>query len=102
MTERTCFRLVSMLALAVTLALPAAPARAEDPPSVNECKEYLSANELSQSKSMPVWSRLVECYQRLGSFGKAIETARQARQGASTPEERGGTPQTPALPLPRR
>jgi TonB family protein len=99
MTERTCLRLVPMLALAVTLALPAAPARAEDPPSVNECKEYLSANELSQSRSMPVWLRLVECYQRLGSFGKAIETARQARQAAATPEERVEASQTLACAL---
>jgi TonB family protein len=93
MTEKTCLRRVSVLAVAMTLALPAAPARAEGPPPGDECKE------LSQGESAPIRIGLAECYQRLGNLEKAVETARQARLAASTPEERVDASQALACAL---
>ena len=99
MTEKPRFRLVSMLALAVTLAIPAVPVHAEDPPSRDECKELLRAGESSPGKSVPGWIGLAECHQRLGNIDKAVEMARQARSAASTPEERVDASQALACAL---
>jgi TonB family protein len=107
MTARTGFQLISVLSLAVALALPAAPVRAEDPPSadvaaaleraqkfVNQgdyrsaSTEYLHAGELSEGKSFPSWLGLARCYEQLGDFDKAADMARKARSLASSPKER--------------
>jgi TonB family protein len=107
MTVRTGFRFISALAVAVSLTLPAMPARAEDPPpgdveeaisraqrlilqgdSRGGCKEYLRASELSQGKSMRSWVGLSDCEKELGSFDKAVDMARKAHSVASTLYER--------------
>ncbi|HEX3551702.1 MAG TPA: energy transducer TonB [Thermoanaerobaculia bacterium] len=106
MIENIRFRLVSRLALAVALVLPALPARAADSPSRDvtkalaraekllvrgdspeACKEYRRASELSQGQSVPSWIGLEKCSERLGDFDQAVDMGRKARSAASTPEE---------------
>ncbi|MFY9820508.1 MAG: energy transducer TonB [Thermoanaerobaculia bacterium] len=106
MTATPGSRLISVLALAVALALPA-PVRTEAPPPDevaatlaraqkllyqedyrNACMEFLHASELAQGKSLPSWIGLTQCSEELGDFGKAVDAARKARSLASTPKER--------------
>jgi protein TonB len=118
MTARTGFQLLSALAVAVSLTIPAMPAHAEDPPpgdvegaisraqtliqqgdSRGGCKEYLRASELSQGKSVASWIGLSHCEKELGSFDKAVDMARKARAVASTPQERSKATTTLACAL---
>lgn len=53
MTETTCFRLISILLLAVALALPAAPARSQEPPSSEVDKAIEAARQARSAASTP-------------------------------------------------
>jgi TonB family protein len=102
MTATTGSRLISVLALAVAVALLGAPARAEGPrpgDAVSHgdyrkaCKEYIQASERSEGQALPRLKglSLTQCYEELGDFDKAVDAARKARSLASTPEERTHT-----------
>ncbi len=98
-------RLVSLLALAVALALSAGPARADSQTAAvareleraralashgdqrNACKSYSRASELAQGKSEPSLIGVSNCYLQIKDGDKAVAAARQALAVAATPEE---------------
>jgi TonB family protein len=105
MAKSICVRLVPLLMflLAVT-ALSSGGARADVKADVqaelekaknlssardyrNACKAYQRASDLAQGKSAASLLGLSTCFTQLKEKGKAVETARQARAAAATPEE---------------
>ncbi len=104
MAERTCLRLVSLLALLLMTALAPGRARADVQTDVQAelekakklssardyrgaCKAYQRANELSQGKSAASLLGLSTCFTQIKEGTKAVEAARQARAVAATPAE---------------